>query len=197
MTDPMTDPAPHRRITDPEVLKGLAQPIRQRLYRLLLQFGPATGGSLAKRLGADPGQISYHLRELARRGFVEDVPELARDLRERWWQATPGSTTWSFLDFAEPEARAVADVVKMQMVVDEFNRLRRFEQGRDGWSEAWRRAVMSSESFLRLTPDELTELTTELQSVLTRWSEATTGRPREDGRESVSLFFHAFPERDG
>jgi hypothetical protein len=122
---------------------------------------------------------------------------LARDLRERWWQATPGSTTWSFLDFAEPEARAVADVVKMQMVVDEFNRLRRFEQGRDGWSEAWRRAVMSSESFLRLTPDELTELTTELQSVLTRWSEATTGRPREDGRESVSLFFHAFPERDG
>jgi DNA-binding transcriptional ArsR family regulator len=192
----MTDSAPHRRITDPDVLKALAQPIRQRLYRLLLQFGPATGGSLAGRLGADPGQVSYHLRELARRGFVEDVPELARDRRERWWKATPGSTAWSFLDFAEPEARAVADVVKMQMVVDEFNRLRRFEQGRDEWSEAWRRSVMSSESYLRLTPGELAELTGELQSVLTRWSEATRGRPREDDRESVSVFFHAFPERE-
>jgi DNA-binding transcriptional ArsR family regulator len=185
-----------RRITDPEVLKGLAQPIRQRLYRLLLQFGPATGGGLAKRLGADPGQVSYHLRELARRGFVEDVPELARDRRERWWRAMPGSTTWSFLDFAEPEARVVADVVKMQIVVDQFNRLRRFEQGRDEWNEDWRRSVMSSESFLRLTPDELAEVTGELQAVLTRWSEATRGRPREGGRESVSLFFHAFPERE-
>jgi len=193
----MTDPAPHRRITDPDVLRGLAQPFRPRLYRLLLQFGPATGGRLAERLGADPGQVSYHLRELARRGFVEDVPELARDLRERWWRAVPGSTTWSFLDFAEPEARAVADVVKAQSVIDQFHRLRRFERGRDDWAEDWRRAVLSSESFLRLTPDELTALTRELRAVLTRWAETTRNRSREDGRESVSVFFHAFPERDG
>jgi DNA-binding transcriptional ArsR family regulator len=191
----MTDSRPQRRITDPQALKGLAQPVRQRLFRLLCQFGPATGGALAKRLGADPGQVSYHLRELARYGFVEDVPELARDRRERWWQAVPGSTAWSFLDFAEPEARAVAELAKAQMVIDEFERLRRFEQSQDGWSEAWRRAVVSSDSFLRLTPGELAELIGELLAVLTRWADATRSRPIGDDRQAVSLFFHAFPER--
>lgn len=192
----MTDSRTQRRITDPQVLKGLAQPIRHRLFRLLCQFGPATGGVLAKRLGADPGQVSYHLRELARYGFVEDVPELARDRRERWWQAVPGATSWSYLDFTGPEARSVAELAKAQMVIDEFERLRRFEQGQDGWSEAWRRAVVSNDSFLRLTPGELTELTGELLAVLTRWADETRGRPIEGDRQSVSLFFHAFPERD-
>ncbi|WP_433364786.1 ArsR/SmtB family transcription factor [Actinoplanes sp. CA-142083] len=192
----MSDSVPQRRITDPRVLNGLAQPVRQRLYRLLCQFGPATGGTLAKRLGADPGQVSYHLRELARNGFVEDVPELARDRRERWWRASPGSTTWSFLDFTDPEARAVANLAKAQMVIDEFERLRHFEQSRETWSEDWRRAVMSSESFLRLTPGELASLTGELLAVLTRWSEATRDRPIEEDRSAVSVFFHAFPERD-
>jgi hypothetical protein len=37
-----------RRLDDPEVLKGLAQPFRQRLYRTLAQIGPATVGMLAK-----------------------------------------------------------------------------------------------------------------------------------------------------
>lgn len=192
----MTDSAPQRRITDPQVLTGLAQPIRQRLYRLLCQFGPATGGTLARKLGADPGQVSYHLRELARHGFVEDVPELARDRRERWWRASSAATTWSFLDFPDPAARAVAELAKAQMVIDEFERLRRFEQSRDTWGEDWQRAVMSSDSFLRLTPDELAALTGELLAVLTRWSEATRDRVLEGDRSAVSVFFHAFPERD-
>jgi DNA-binding transcriptional ArsR family regulator len=191
----MSESTPQRRITDPRVLGGLAQPIRQRLYRLLIQFGPATGGTLARQLGADPGQVSYHLRELARHGFVEDVPEMARDRRERWWQAVPTSTSWSFLDFTEPEARAVADMAKARMVIDEFERLRRFEQSRDTWNEEWQRSVMSSDTFLRLTPDELAELTGELLEVVTRWSDATRGRTIEGDRESVTVFFHAFPER--
>ena len=140
-------------------------------------------------------RASTTLTELARYGFVEDVPELARDRRERWWQAVPGSTSWSFLDFSEPAARAVADLAKAQMVIDEFERLRRFEQSRDTWSEDWRRAVMSSDSFLRLTPEELAALTGELLAVLTRWSEATRDRPLEGDRSPVSVFFHAFPEQ--
>jgi hypothetical protein len=39
------------RIDDPEVLKGITQPIRQQLWRLLLQRGPCTVGTLAGELG--------------------------------------------------------------------------------------------------------------------------------------------------
>jgi DNA-binding transcriptional ArsR family regulator len=187
------------RIDDPEVLKGLAQPVRQRIYRTLAQIGPATVGRLAKELGgADPGLVSYHLRELARRGFVEDVPELARDRRERWWRLVPGAMSWNPRDFPGPEGRAIASAVKAQMVADEFDRLRRFEQGREGWDEAWQDAAVSSDSFLYLTAAELAQLAGELQEVLGRWAEhgrARRSRDGEPGRESVFLFLHAFPER--
>jgi hypothetical protein len=105
------------------------------------------------------------------------------------------------------------------MVADEFARLRRYEQSRDTWSEQWRRAATSSDSFLRLTPDELAQLTAELGAVLARWAEhgrtadaagravaEPVGRAvaepagssvvaEGEEREHVFLFFHAFPER--
>lgn len=192
--------AANRYIGDPEVLKGLAHPVRLRLYRLLAHVGPATVGTLAKKLGgADPGLVSYHLRELARRGFIEDVPELARDRRERWWRLIPGATSWNSRDFdTTPDGRAVASTVKAQTVMDEFERVRRFEQTRESWAPNWQDAAVSSDSFLQLTPDELGQLSAELHEVLARW--ATHGRQARsagdnDGREPVFLFLHAFPER--
>jgi hypothetical protein len=41
-----------------------------------------------------PGNVSYHLGVLARHGFVVDVPERARDKRERWWTAAHEVTSW-------------------------------------------------------------------------------------------------------
>jgi DNA-binding transcriptional ArsR family regulator len=179
-----------RNISDPETLKGLAQPIRQKIYRLLAQIGPATGGQLSERLGTDPGQTSYHLRELAKRGFVEDVPELARDRRERWWRPVPGSISWSQLEM--PEVGAVA---KAQMVIDEFERVRRFGQTWATWPAEWQQAAMSSDSFLRLTAAELTELNGVLQAILQDWAERTRDLPVDEERRHVFLFLHSFPEQ--
>jgi DNA-binding transcriptional ArsR family regulator len=199
VTEPQT---PHRRITDPEVLKGLTHPLRRKLYDQLTHFGPATVSTLAERLAADPGQISYHLRELGRRGFIEEVPELAKDRRERWWRAAPGSVSWSSTEFAEPAGRAVADTVQQQLIVDQFERLAAYKAARDSWPADWTAAATAVNSHLRLTPDELRELGAELNAVLGRWR--TVGRPEpavrpdeqpEDGRENVFLFLHAFPEQ--
>lgn len=184
-----------RRISDPDTLKGLAQPLRQKIYRLLVQIGPLTVGDISKRLSLDPGQTSYHLRELTKRGFVEDVPDLARDRRERWFRSVPGSTSWSSLDFTGPEAEAIANTVKSQMVIGEFESLRHFEQTRSTWSEQWQNACMSTDSFMRLKPPELAELNAELLAVLERWGTATRDLPLDGDRESVLVFFHSFPER--
>lgn len=185
----------NRRISDPDTLKGLAHPLRQKIYRQLVRFGPLTVSELGKRVGADPGQTSYHLRELAKRGFVEDVPEMARDRRERWFRAMPGSMSWSSLDFTDPEGAAVANTVKSQMVIGEFESLRHYERTRSTWSHEWQDAAMSMDSFLRLTPSELAELGKELLAVVERWGNATRSRPLEGDRHSVLVFFHGFPER--
>jgi hypothetical protein len=193
--DPLSVGTMSLRINDPEVLKGMAQPVRQRLYRLLAQIGPATGGTLARHLGTDPGQTSYHLRELARRGFIEDAPELARDRRERWWRVVSGSVSWSTLDFSTPEGSAIAAAVKAQVVIDEFERVRQYEQTRDRWPAEWQEAAFTSDSFLRLTPSELAQMNRELLDVVTRWSERTRGLPVEGDRQHVFQFMHAFPEK--
>jgi DNA-binding transcriptional ArsR family regulator len=185
-----------RRITDPEALKGLAHPLRRQLFRQLAQFGPATGAVLAKRLGADPGQIAYHLRELARHGFLEEAPELARNRRERVWRAAPGAFSFSGRDFDAPELRAIADAAKAQMVTEQLERLAVWERGADDWPEPWQQAMTSSESYLRLSAAELGDLCDELHTVIRRYrDEARQDARPDDGREHVFLFFHAFPER--
>ncbi|MEV0650528.1 helix-turn-helix domain-containing protein [Phytomonospora sp. NPDC050363] len=187
-----------RKITSPETLKAMAQPLRRRLYRLLSQLGPSTAGVLAKKTDSDPGQISYHLRELAKHGFIEEAPELAKDRRERWWRTTPGSSTWDTADFDTPEARAIADTVKRQMIADEFERAVQWEKDRDEWGAPWNRVATSSESTLFLTPEELAELNDELTALVVKWSKRgreARAEGRVENRESVFLFTHNFPER--
>jgi DNA-binding transcriptional ArsR family regulator len=186
-----------RRITDPQALKALAHPLRRQLYRLLAQTGPATVGQLVTRLPLDPGLASYHLRQLARWGYIEEVPELAKDRRERWWRVPVGSLGWSFLDFREPEGRAAATTVKAQMIAEEFERVQVFEKTRESWPESWQEAAASSDSYLRLNPAELSELNRDLLDVIRRWSAKGRSESTDDAeaREPVFLFFHAFPER--
>ena len=67
------DPNIHR--VDARTLRGLAHPLRLRLLNTLREFGPATASGLADRLGESSGATSYHLRQLATYGFVEDAPD--------------------------------------------------------------------------------------------------------------------------
>jgi DNA-binding transcriptional ArsR family regulator len=186
----------HRRITDPDVLKGMAHPMRQRLYRLLVQLGPSPVSVLAAKVGSEPGLVSYHLRELGRRGYIGQAPELARDRRETWWRAVDESNSWSSSDFTTPEARAVADTVKRQMISDQFARLTAYENAQGDWSQDWLDAATNSNSYPRLSPAELTELVDKIHAMIREYGErAKADRHDDDGRESVFLFLHAFPER--
>ncbi|HEX4059397.1 MAG TPA: helix-turn-helix domain-containing protein [Streptosporangiaceae bacterium] len=192
-----------RRVNDPDVLKALTHPLRRQILRLLVQFGPATVTKLGEHTGADPGQLSFHLRELAKRGFIEEAPELARDRRERWWRAIEESWSWSTLDFQDdPAGRVIADTAYRQMVADQYERLRTYESSRKSFGPDWVNAATATNSQFRLTPAELLELSAELSEVMRRWSEVGRldpgVRPEDrlpDGRESVFLFLHAFPER--
>ena len=59
-------------LTDPAALRALAHPLRGKLLAALRIDGPATASMLARRYGESSGATSYHLRQLARYGFIED-----------------------------------------------------------------------------------------------------------------------------
>ena len=75
----------------PSALKALTHPDRLRMLGILRLEGPQTASGLAARLGLNSGATSYHLRQLAQHGFIEDAPELG-SARDRWWRAAHEST---------------------------------------------------------------------------------------------------------
>jgi DNA-binding transcriptional ArsR family regulator len=65
-------------------IRALSHPLRVRLLDLLRFDGPSTATLLAQRVGESSGATSYHLRQLARHGFIEE--EQRDGGRERWWR---------------------------------------------------------------------------------------------------------------
>jgi DNA-binding transcriptional ArsR family regulator len=71
--------------TDLGAMRALSHPLRLELLDRLRTDGPATASLLAERIGESSGATSYHLRQLARYGFVEEDVRDAKG-RERWWR---------------------------------------------------------------------------------------------------------------
>src|SRR4051794_39958954 len=61
-----------RKELDAASLKALAHPLRVQILRLLELREQMSVTSLAVELGETTGAISYHLRQLARHGLVEE-----------------------------------------------------------------------------------------------------------------------------
>ena len=67
-------------------VRALAHPLRLAMLEVL-RAGPATASQLARELGESSGATSYHLRALARAGFIEEDAERGNG-RDRWWKRT-------------------------------------------------------------------------------------------------------------
>ena len=68
-----------RRLTDPGAVRALAHPGRYAILERLQLQGPATATECAQVAGLTPSACSYHLRLLARHGFVEEADNAGGD----------------------------------------------------------------------------------------------------------------------
>jgi hypothetical protein len=68
------------------MMRALAHPARIAIWQHLGLEGPATATECAAVAGLSPSACSYHLRTLARYGFVEEDRSHAADGRERPWR---------------------------------------------------------------------------------------------------------------
>ena len=80
----MDRPALH----DPRVLRAIAHPVRNRILTELDAHGPLRAADVAQLLGVPANSASFHLRQLAKFGLVEEDPAAARDKRDRVWALT-------------------------------------------------------------------------------------------------------------
>jgi DNA-binding transcriptional ArsR family regulator len=182
----MSEALPRRDVTKPEELKALAHPLRQRMLYHLAFVGSASSTSLARAFGESTGSTSYHLRQLARFGFIEEDPERSRG-RERWWRLVP-------LDLRDLSEELTGTAEARQLGRIRFERDRslvdRYLANRHRFGRLAEAAMFSS-SATHLTEDELSCFTEEYVALLKRWFRPPEERPAEAA--PIAVLFYAFP----
>ena len=187
---------PSVQVTDVRALRALAHPLRNRLLGLLRLDGPSTATLLGQRVGESSGSTSYHLRQLAAYGFVEELPGHGTG-RERWWQARHRMTSWQADDVTgQPGGDEVQDEMTRLQVTGHGRVLDAWLQQRAALGPAWTTAASINDYALRLTPEQARTLADELLAVLDRWSTQHPAAQPADGSELVSVLLDVVPLKE-
>ena len=177
----MVDPQP---LSDPRVLRAIAHPVRTRILEELSASGPIRAADVARQLGIPANQASFHLRQLAKYGLVEEAPEEARDKRDRVWRSTSSSLTVNLRDLSEaPGGKAAVRVFRQTKKAWSHHLV---DRAYDTERPPGGGVFSSAEHVLKLSDDEVLELRQELTALVDSWTART--RSRDVERRTYVLF---------
>jgi predicted ArsR family transcriptional regulator len=180
-----------KRLTDPRALRALAHPTRLALVGLLRREGPLTATRAGELLGQSSASASFHLRQLAKYGLVEEAGGGVG--RERPWQATARFTSWP--DVAEdPELAAASELLSSVLAERYFEHLQRWLEARHREPRPWQEAAHFGDTLLYVTADELTELAAQENALVDRYLDRQEHPElRPPGARLVTYLHLAFP----
>lgn len=179
------------RISDPERIRALAHPTRLELLDHLSEVGEATATQCAEAVGESVASCSFHLRMLAKYGYVEPA---GRRGREKPWRLVAGDRDLRPAPEVSGSLRAVTEVATLT-VLRESERLQRFLAAADAEPDEWLQATTLTTAGLWLTREEMAELSERVQ----RLTEPYTGRSgssRPAGSRRVRLLGAVHPDPD-
>jgi predicted ArsR family transcriptional regulator len=179
------------KLTDPRALRAVAHPTRLTLVGLLRREGPLTATQAGELIGESAASCSFHLRQLAKYGLVEEAG--GGSGRQRPWKATALFTEWP--DRGQGDETDAASELLSGVVADFF-----FE-GVMGWLERrgtepaeWTEAAPFGDTIVYLTAEELAELGDEMRALAEPYLERLTDKAkRPEGARPVSVLHLAFP----
>lgn len=180
-----------RSISDARTLRALAHPVRVALIEALVLGGPMTATQVGERIGESPTTCSFHLRQLAKYGFVEEAG--GGKGRARPWRMT--SIGFSIATQDDPEAQ-LAGIALTRMVRDrQFDRYRTWLDAKAGYPASWRAAAFDSQYLFYLTPEELRKLNEELSAGLYERMRERIADPskRPAGSLPVEMLMFSYP----
>ena len=168
------------KMTDVRMLRGIAHPMRNRILEEMSAGGPMRAADVAGRLGIPANQASFHLRQLAKYGLVEEAPELARDGRDRVWRVVHESgLSVNLEDLADQDGgRAAVRVFRQQWTAEAHAAIDRA----DNPARQEDALVAVSTHAVRLTRKEAQALAGEINDLVDAWREkqkAASGRTYE------------------
>lgn len=181
----------HIELTDPRALRAYAHPIRLALLGLLRREGPRTATQAAAATGESVASCSFHLRQLAKYGLVEEVPGVPG--RAKPWRATARYTTWRS-DSDDPKTTAATTLLE-RTVLDTYHRIASdWLDRRPHESAPWRRAGQLSDYVVHLTPAEALALTERIGELIEAFEDRTEQpEQRPEGARPVHLIHLVVP----
>jgi DNA-binding transcriptional ArsR family regulator len=182
-----------RDVNDPKTLRALTHPVRLALLEALALEGPLTATAAGELIGESPTTCSFHFRQLAKYGFVEEAASGPGRLRP--WKIV--NVGMRFSDVTEDAETSVAAKSLERMVFDRaLGRLSHFINTKSRFPKAWQEAAQNIETILWVTPAELEEVNLEVMAIFNRFidriSDAST---RTEGSLPVEALMFAYPVR--
>jgi predicted transcriptional regulator len=155
------------KLTDAKAMRAVAHPVRMALIELFSYHQTLTATQASELLGESPANCAFHLRTLAKYGFIREAG--GGKGRERPWTLTNRTVT---ITEDQPDAQAALAAGELTRLWLErwIDRARSYFNVRNemtGWEEAsgW------SNRHVFLTPEETTRLREDMRRLLERYED--------------------------
>lgn len=174
-------------------MRALSHPARIEIVEYLNDTGKTvTATECAGIVGLSPSATSYHLRELAKFGLVEQAPSRG-DGRERLWQGVAKGLRID-PDDAEPGAQAAARVLADLYLTRDLERAREWFARMDAEPEEWRKVGTIQGARLLVTAVEVEELAAKIAELIEPYKMRDRQGNAPEGARRVAFNQTMFPE---
>jgi Helix-turn-helix domain len=190
-------PAPgrpgRRELSDPQSMRALTHPVRLALLEALQLEGQLTATQAGELIGEPPNTCSFHFRQLAKYGFVEEAGPGPG--RSRPWRLITYGMHFSDLH-EDPDAAVAARELDRMRRERYVARMDAFFATRSDYPLPWQETTGGSHALLHVTPEELRSVDEQVMAILDRYQDRNADpakRPVDSLPVEVLLF--AYPMR--
>jgi predicted transcriptional regulator len=188
-TEPAIRP---RHLSDPRTMRAVAHPVRIALLDALTLHQPLTATEAGELIGETSTTCSFHLRMLAKYGFVEEAGQAPG--RRRPWRLTHFGFTTGGRAEQDTETSAAAAALEAVLWDSWLDRLAAFRVRRHGFGEGAGRYVHGHENLVFVTPEEAERLVEDVQEVIDRHRARLGDRgQRPAGSMPMEMLLFTFP----
>jgi DNA-binding transcriptional ArsR family regulator len=182
-----------REVNDPKTFRALTHPVRLALLEALSLEGPLTATAAGELIGESPTTCSFHFRQLAKYGFVEEADTGPGRLRP--WKIVNVGMRWS--DITEDPETSVAAKSLERMVFDRaLSRLSSYMSTKASFPKVWQEASQNVESILWVTPTELDDANNAILAIFNRFRDRISDASvRPEGSLPVEALMFTYPIR--
>jgi DNA-binding transcriptional ArsR family regulator len=156
-------------LRDPQAIRALAHPVRMALIEMLAHTGTLTATQASEALGESPANCAFHLRTLAKYGFVEEAG--GGKGRERPWRRTQVGYSFNAASDDNPEFSAAVHALTDMLFSERLDNARATLTARDSWPPGWRGELGETEMLMYLTPAEARQFNDEILVLLSRYQD--------------------------